>query len=220
MQFYALNKYPRGDADTCAAKPHDAELGDAELCPACGGPVSSLRWLPPFRVDLELYGKQFGDFAFLSGGNDFLVSQKFREVYFSLGLSGLTGFDLVDVRRVKGRKRTKLVPPAYFRVCPTRGEPAMDQVASGCEWIKPPTCPVCRSGVIMRWRRIVVEEGTWTGEDAFRLRGLGGTVMVTQRFKDACEQNGITNAYFTPAEEAGHDFYPGLKDPSELDRFR
>ncbi len=71
----------------------------------------------------------------------------------------------------------------------------------------------------MRWQRLILEEGTWTGEDVFRPRGLSGQIMVTQRFKDACEQNGITNAFFTPAEDAGHDFYPGLKDPSELDRF-
>jgi hypothetical protein len=68
----------------------------------------------------------------------------------------------------------------------------------------------------MRWKRLVVEAGTWTGEDAFRPRGLSGTILVSPRFKQVCEQHGIKNADFKPAEQAGHDFYPGLKDPSEL----
>jgi hypothetical protein len=67
----------------------------------------------------------------------------------------------------------------------------------------------------MRWKGLIVEEGTWHGEDAFSPRGLSA-FMVSERFKAACEQHGITNAVFTPAEESGHDFYPGLKDPSEL----
>jgi len=43
--------------------------------------------------------------------------------------------------------------------------------------------------------------------------------MVSQRFKDVCEQNGITNAFFTPAEVAGHDFEPWIKGDSQPQQF-
>ncbi len=60
----------------------------------------------------------------------------------------------------------------------------------------------------MRWKRVIVDENTWNGADAFRPRGSPGETIVSQRFKDACELNGITNAVFLPAETYGHDFYP------------
>jgi hypothetical protein len=56
--------------------------------------------------------------------------------------------------------------------------------------------------------RLVLEPGTWTGDDVFEPRGLA-EIMAPQRFKDACDRHGIKNAEFRPAEEAGHDFYPG-----------
>jgi len=216
MHFYALEMSPEGDAETCAEKEDGCNRGDAAVCPACGSAVAMLEWLPPRRVVLKLYGKDFGDFAFMPGCDDFLVSQKFRESYFQHGLAGLAGFDPVEVIGVKSRRRNLPAPPLYFRVCANYGQTAFDHAASGFEWIDPPTCPLCRTGNIMRWRRLVLEDRTWTGEDAFRPRGMAGETMVSQRFKDACEQHGIKNAVFTPAELSGHDFYPGLKDPSEL----
>jgi len=214
MHFFKLNEYPQSNADTEFSEEDGYNQGDADQCEQCGAYVSMLRWLPPYRVTLELFGERFGDFVF-GTGNDFLVSQKFRDVYFRTRLTGLTGFDIVTVTNIKSmrvpRHKSFPQPPAYFRVCPVRGEAAIDIVASGLEWEKPPTCPRCKTGIKKRWKRLVLEQGTWTGEDVFAPRGLS-CIMVTQRFKDACEQNGITNAVFIPAESAGHDFYPGEKD--------
>jgi hypothetical protein len=216
MRFYALEVFPRGDADTCAEEELGYNQGDAPSCPACGGAVGMLTWLPPFRVLLKLYGKEFGDFAFFSGGDYFLVSQKFCDVYRSHQLAGLSGFDPVEVLQVKSRKRLKSQPPPYFHVNASYGQTALDQVASGCEWLEEPCCQLCREGSIIRWKRLIIEEGTWNGDDIFRPRGFSGEIMVSQRFKDVCDESGIKNAVFTPAETAGHDFYPGMKDPSEL----
>ncbi len=91
---------------------------------------------------------------------------------------------------------------------PNYGGTALDLAASGFEWLEPPTCPVCHKATIVRWKRLIVKDGTWTGEDIFRPRGMSGTSMVSQRFKDACELHGIKNAVFEPAETSGHDFYP------------
>lgn len=211
MQFYELEQCPQGDADTCYSEEEGYNQGDAASCPACGGATSLLSWLPPYRVVIELHGKEFGDFVFIPAGNDFLVSQKFREVYYSNGLTGLSGFDAVEVLRVKTRRKRLPNPPAYFRVTASYGQTALDLKASGLEWHEPPKCDYCRSAMKIRWQCLIVEDGTWSGEDAFRPRGLSSRIIVTQRFKDACEQNGITNAVFTPAELAGHDFEPWNK---------
>jgi hypothetical protein len=209
VRFYELRKWARGDAETCFSEQKGYRQGDAARCPVSGAAVSMLTWLPPFRVELELYGKHFGDLA-LDVGNSFLVSQKFRQAYYQDGLTGLVGFDPVEVTKVKIKSRRKIQsrPPMYFRVSVMRGQAALDMAASGFEWVEPPTCPQCRTGNIKRWKRLALEPATWTGEDAFLPWG-SNSIVVSQRFKDACERHRIKNAVFTSAEEAGHDFYPG-----------
>jgi hypothetical protein len=176
-----------------------------------------LTWLPPFRVELKLYGTEFGDFAFLGASDDILVSQRFKEIYEAAGLTGLPAFDMVEVVKVKSRRRKRPDPPAYFRVAVPYSRTAVDLAASEFEWLEPPTCPECHTANIIRWKRLIIEESTWTGDDIFRPRGMPGEFLVSERFKDTCETHQITNAVFHPAETYGHDFYPGLKDPSELD---
>jgi hypothetical protein len=219
MQFFDLETFPSGDHDETWYKNELGYLqGEAERCPACGDFVSSLAWLPPCRVYLELPGKNFADFVFAVSGGDVLVSQKFHDIYHARGLSGIKAFDAVTVLGVKSRRRNLSLPPPYYRVIVTRGKPNLDVIASGFEWVTPPTCSHCRSGNFKRWKRLVLEPGSWTGEDIFHPLGLGGTIMVSERFKRACDENGITNAIFTPAEEAGHDSYPWEKPtPSEHD---
>lgn len=208
MQFFSLDVHPNGNAETCFTQEEGYRHGDALRCPACGAAVSMLAWLPPFRVELELHGKEFGDLAF-GPGYDFLASQKFREVYYQHALAGLAGFDPVDVINVKSRRKVGCRPPMYFRARASYGNTALDLAASGFEWLEQPACSYCYTATIVRWKRLVLKEDTWTGEDVFRPRGMAGETMVSQRFKDACQQHGIKNALFTPAEASGHDFYPG-----------
>jgi hypothetical protein len=208
MHFFALDTSADGEAETCFENEKGYNQGDAELCPVCGAAIGMLAWLPPLRVTLQLYGKELGDFAFGSGGDDFLVSPAFRDVYYRYGLSGLAGFDPVEVLKVKSRRKNLPKPPMYFRVCANYGQTALDLAASGFEWLEQPTCRLCWTATIVRWKRLVVKDATWSGEDIFRPRGMAGEIMVSQRFKDACERHAIKNAIFTPAEQSGHDFDP------------
>lgn len=146
-----------------------------------------------------------------------LISLRFRELYHRHGLKGLSGFEPVEVIKVKSRRKKMPDPPPYFRAVVGRGRTAIDVVASGFEWLEGPTCTECRDAHIVRWQRIVIEQETWTGDDIFIARGLSGTFIVSKKFKDVCESNDVTNAIFVPAESYGHDFYPGMKDPSELE---
>ncbi|MBM7113785.1 hypothetical protein I3V78_09530 [Archangium primigenium] len=56
---------------------------------------------------------------------------------------------------------------------------------------------------------IVLEPGTWSGEDIFRPRGMQGELLVTERFKVFAERHGFTNMRFTPSEQF-------VWDPSNL----
>jgi len=211
MRFYVLDKFMKGSAHnaiTQASESGVSRLGKPPECKACGGILGMKEWLPPFEVVLEAWGEEYGDFAF-PVGNDFLVSLRFKEVYERQRLVGLYGFDPVKVAKVKRFGKVKGEAPSYFRVAIVRSGTAVDQNASGFEWDGVPTCSVCRQGQFLkRWRRIIIDTQTWTGEDIFYARGLPGTIIASERFKDVCESSGVRNAVFIPAEESAYDACP------------
>jgi hypothetical protein len=55
------------------------------------------------------------------------------------------------------------------------------------------------AGQLRRFERIIVEEGSWSGEDVFVARGLPGVILVTSRFEEMCRINGMKNANFVLA---------------------
>jgi hypothetical protein len=134
-------------------------------------------------------------------GNNLLVSPRFKQIYEENGLSGLRGFDSVELKRVTRHNRQLLgMPPAYLAVHVAYGDTAIDPIASGVEWMDNDECKLCLMGdKLRRRRRIVVDEKTWTGEDTFLLRGLHVEFVVSDRFRNLCEENGVSNAFFVPA---------------------
>ena len=111
---------------------------------------------------------------------------------------------------MKGRRR-KLTgdPPAYFYSEVQRTRATIDQERSGFVWERPrKVCRECRKGGgIKRWKRIVLEDGTWSGEDIFIPRGLQ-VYVTSERFKEFCEQERITNVVLVPAEGYWGDLEP------------
>jgi len=207
MTFYVLRspKWP-SESLTDFVEDEGFSVGDAPKCSECGRYIGMMKWLPPYRVELDCWGPRFGDLAF--GGEDILVSERFKVLYHEQGLSGLLGFDPVEICRLKRRGRLQGRLPQYYRVHVKLGEATIDQHASGFVWGEPPTCSVCVEGqTIKRWERIVIAPGTWSGEDVCRPRGLF-LYLTTQRFKEFCERFNITNATFVPALECEHDAYP------------
>jgi len=211
-QFYVLVDGPNWDnaADTDALKADGTNRGEAPRCPACCKYTGMRSWLPPYRVELETWGSEFGDLAFLGGGDDILVSLRFKQLWNKHRLVGLSGFEPVKVLNVTRNRKIQGDPPAYFKAAVVASQAIVDFEASGYEWLKgPPTCSVCRIGDgVKRWKGTVVDPATWRGEDIFVPRATADFV-TSERFKDFCEANAIKNAVLVPAETHGHDFYPG-----------
>lgn len=202
------------DADVETADP--VNLGDAPLCPQCGGAVGMLKWLPPYRVELKLYGQEFGDFIKCSA-YDLLISERFAEAFRAEGLTGLEGFHPVEVVRVRSPKKRagkSLTVPPYRVVSAWYGRAVVDLVLNRVRTLRTPTCPECRSGGINAINGFVLEPGTWSGEDIFRPRGMPGELVVTERFKSFVERHGLTNVVLTPTEQYVWD--PGQLGPAPL----
>lgn len=181
---------------------------DAPRCHHCGKALGMLPWLPPYVVDLETWGREFGDFV-AGPHTDLLISEHAREVIERETLTGLTGFDAVEIRRVRKHARFSGSVPRYYRVSVIRSNALIDQAASGVEWSTPPTCPICQMGAgLKRIRRIIIRRDSWSGEGIFLVKPLPATVFVSGRFREVCESERLTNMLFIAATSYSYESGP------------
>jgi hypothetical protein len=211
-RFFVLEDGLWGPHDTKFDKAEPVTRGEAPRCPQCGDPIGMRTWLPPYRAVLELYGQGLGDFA-EGPGYDVLISERFAEAFRAEGLTGLLGFNPVEVVGVR-RKRKGPKPaavPAYFAVTACFGRGVVDEGRSRLRRPQPVSCPECRDPGVDSIHGFALEPGTWQGEDVFRPRGLQGNIVASERFAEFVKRHGFTNMKLTPTEEYVWD--PGGKGP-------
>jgi hypothetical protein len=209
QHFYVLEEPRPGSREddiggTRASRAKGFQVGDAPKCPRCGRFIGMLTWLPPFRVEIETWGRQFGD-VIKVGGCDLLVSSCFRQQYEMHRLKGLLNFYPVEIVKVKRHQRLDAEPPEYFKTSVIRSRTAVDQEESGFEWEDDePVCPEClwkeASGTLRAFKSVVLRTSTWTGDDICYPRGSPVNVVVSSRFRDVCVESELTNVVFLPTE--------------------
>lgn len=156
---------------------------------------------PPYRVALELYGKELGDF--IRGVGNSLVSARFVEAFRAEGLRGFEGFHPVEVTRVRRQRRgpKPSIVPGYFLVIPVFGSAAVDEAHSRIHRDSPSTCDWCRATGVDAVHGFALEQESWNGDDVFHARGLSGTIVVSERFANFVARHGFTNMKLIPTEE-------------------
>lgn len=210
LNFFVLAhpKEPVDDALTDFLPVLGSKRGNAPRCPKCGNVIGMMPEVPPIRVELETWGKRFGDLAF-GVGNEFLVDERFKDAFLSSGLTGLSGFTPAQVTKVIARRgRVPTSIPDYFVAVPGRSRAAVDDRASRIGYERRWTCEECRIGHIKRLRTLVLESNTWSGEDVFIPRGLPGTIVTSERFKQFCDRHAFTNCLLIPAARYHFDHFP------------
>jgi hypothetical protein len=208
-RFYVL-KSPKDYQQTAVTDylPVDPyNVGDALKCGLCRKSISMGSWLPPYRVELEVWGNEYGDIAF-GVGNDLLVSERFARLFQQAKLTGLKNYNEIEIVEVisRGGSKLLLIPPKYYRVTVSRSRAAIDREASELEGYEKIVCKECREGGVKRIKRIIMERRTWTGEDVFIARGLAGTIITSESFYDFYVSNNINAGELIPAEEYSIDF--------------
>lgn len=212
-QFYVLQKEVVGSRyEVVVDEVEPISLGKGANCPSCGKPVGMLPWLPPYRVQLEMYGEALGDFIETTG-YEFFVSERLKNAFHAEGLTGLQGFHPVEVLRVRRmRKGPKLTgTPQYFAVTTCNSRAALDIERSRIRYAEAPTCDECRYGHKDAIHGFSLETGSWQGQDVFRPRGLNGSLVVSERFGRFVERHGFTNMRLTLTEE--HVWNPRGSEP-------
>jgi hypothetical protein len=200
-RFFVVEKLREGHHDTEFGT-DDLNTGPAPRCPRCGDFVGLLTWLPPYRGELELYGKDYGGLMHAPGGG-LLITERFAEAFKEEGLTGLSGFHPVEIARVRRKRRGPKPgpPPRYLYVIPAYGNPALDMARSRILSKKPMKCTWCRYAGPDAIDGLVLEEGTWKGEDVFRPRGMWGVIIVSERFMRFAERQAMSHMTLVPMEK-------------------
>lgn len=186
--------------DTEMLEADPVNLGKAPGCERCGRFIGTRRWLSPRRVDLTLHGSTWGDFAFRgAAGEDFLLSERAARLYRASGMTGLSGFEPVEIARVRGNDQPA---PRYLYVAVDHGGAAVDEERSSLVRSEQVACEHCHyGGILSAVHGFRLSPETWTGQDVFVPRGLPGTAVVTSRFRDWVESHRLTNVRLTPTED-------------------
>ncbi len=200
MQFYVMELEVGVPNETwCSYLKPDHE-GPALRCPVCNMVVSSIRTLPPYRIELKVHGKAPGDVAFCPG-DALVVSDRFRAAWQKAQLRGLE-FVLVERVRVRPARLGKK-PLTYFHVEPPQltTQTHVDLERSMIEYNRPIACQKCKSGGAETVRGFSIDQASWSGEDMFYAWGMPGPVIVTDRVRQLRDEFGLTNVNLTPTEK-------------------
>ncbi len=163
-----------------------------------------LTWRPPHRVKLQLHGEEPGDLVqFLGVGPYIIISERFADAFRKEGLTGLRGFDPVEVVKVRRQRRgpkTALTLPRYLAVTVPFGSALVDETRSQILRPGPFTCDYCRAVGTDGYNGFTLEPGSWNGDDVFEPRGLPGVFVVSERFANLVSKHALTNIVLTPTE--------------------
>lgn len=186
--------------DTASEYVFGFESAPAPRCPKCGGIIGMRKWLPPFQVEVTVYGKAgAGDFMRCTG-DSLLVAERMADAIRAEGLTGLHGFHPVEVVKMNARAK-RLGLPNYRSLLVTYGRATVDEVRSRLRRSKPIECDECRNTGIGGIYGFRIDPNSWDGLDAFRPRGLQADVVVSERFADFVRRHGFTNIKLIPTEQ-------------------
>ncbi len=219
MRFYLLlpeggrfgTKWAYGDI----LDPHDTR-DTGPRCPACGNTVGSLVWVPPHRIKLSsAKPEKWGDFLW-GAFSSVMVSERFRRIYEKEGLRGITHWwPPAELVRMGTKKTGDLVPkpPTYYLMRINWDGAAMDDSASGLvvKYPEKRECSYCKQSgrILLKRKGIVLEAGSWEGDDMFHARGAGG-ILVSERFKEVAQTHKLKNVLLTRADKYAYDLHrPG-----------
>lgn len=160
---------------------------------------------PPFRVEMQFWGKEYGDVAFFS--DYLLISRRLADSIQSEEITGIDVLSTATVVKVKPR-RMAIGIPEYIVARVRRSGAVLDHVASHVDYVQIWDCEECRVGTIARWQSVELVPGTWGGEDLFIARGLPGVIITSDRFRQFCLSHGFRNIKLIQASKYEVDWFP------------
>jgi hypothetical protein len=112
------------------------------------------------------------------------------------GLGTPTPVEIIDIEGPRGLDRTKRFYLADVALW--GGE--VDRIKSGLRTAEKVACQACGcAGLIDGYDGIHLIEGSWRGDDIFTIKGLPGTILVSERIEALCRERRLSVCSLRPA---------------------
>lgn len=204
------------------------DASKAERCPLCGRRVSGSFWMQPREVVLT--NRRTPDFLYsYSSEAPFLLSERALTVIRQAGLTGIVNAEEIEHTRFKRKGKKEVLIPKYYYIELARSSMTVNHEKSvivygnqGEETYAEP-CPLCRPvpGTYDFIRHLEFNMEQYEGYDIFFTYELGGDAILSKRFVDVCQANGLTNLHYRPAAKTGAKeaayFLDGVESDDEED---
>lgn len=200
MNFFSISRsFCDSGLDFDFEAAESSRVGDAPRCTLCGRFCGMLRLVPPIHGTLCVEASTF-DLAVVSGG-EILLSERCLGIFHANGIMGLVEPTLIEVLEIEGPLDAGSVGK-YYLADAVRWGADLDRAKSGIRTTENATCPNCGyAGLIDSYDRICIVESSWTGQDLFRVKGLPGAILVTDRLRQFLMKHHLTVCSIIPAEE-------------------
>ena len=173
----------------------------AERCVACGGATAPPAWLAPYQADLVASAAVLADVAF-GPRTDLLVTKEFLAFWKQSRLTGLTGFEPVEIRDISAATTFNGADRDYFHCAVSRTDAMIDDKESEAERTGGMPCNFCGfGGVLKHLRRVVLRNAPLPGPDVFVVKGLNTAVLTNRRFADAWAASRLSGCQLVPADQ-------------------
>lgn len=207
-EFYRLTTVSFNDSKFAYCEPIGAKYDRSRTprCPKCGAAIGSMYWIEPRKVILSK--PKYGDFIF---GNEYLVSERFKETYEKSGLKGINQFIPVEVAKVRYSKKNPSQPPQYYTIDLEYSYAIVDLTKSVVKGQPDERyCSLCMpfGTTIDEINGIYIDDTNWGGEDIFHLHEMGSSIYGSQKFVDFCLKNEFTNFNYENTKDYIFKFGP------------
>lgn len=172
-------------------------VGPATQCPQCGGYVEMLRWLPPLRVSIDVYGTTLPEVALPAGRRDLLVSRRLADWMKAAGVKGLTGWEPVEVTNVTPDS-AMFASMSFVRIEIPLVMHRIDDAKSHAVRPDASACALCGGGRLERIGKVYMQEPAPHTLDMFRPFNYGSAIIVNRRVADSLAAVGMTGARLVP----------------------
>lgn len=170
-------------------------------CPCCGKRVSGSFWVQPREIVLTK--RKLPDFLY--NYVDYVrvhLSEVAIKKILESDLRGIIKVDEIDSVRFQRKSKEVVIPPKYYRIEVARSRITIDHASSDIKYGKMGDygyCPLCRQvpATYNIIRKLELNMEQYEGYDIFQIYEMGTRVFLSQRFIDFCEDNKLTNLFYT-----------------------
>ncbi len=191
-----------------------------EICPQCGRKISGGYWKSPRSVALSK--QNLPDFLYIYGGSTaFLISEKALNVINKAELTGISCIEEIEHLQYQRKSKKENPIPKYYYFEVMRSKISIDHEKSKISYGRineNERCTLCNpiAATYDFFKSTIFNTDNYEGYDIFKTYELGDSLILSERFVDVCNKNGLSGLNCILAEEYDSQFSDWLGFDSDI----